>query len=226
MSHFTSLWQPTRTLLLLLNISSYCSHASFWTWKIVQQWENANLLHALSSQKKVQSQTVIFWDVTPYNLLHGLTVFRRNLLPLADSIAQSVQWLGYGFENGRNFIWFLAGVRDFSLIRNVQTDSGSHPASYSMDTGGSSPGVMRPGRQAGYSPPSSTEAKNKWTYTATPSICLRGVRRDSFTFLPLPPASIYPGFLHRTVCYVVNSVSEQPVSNYSRVVTSYSLRDC
>jgi hypothetical protein len=27
------------------------------------------------------------------------------------------------------------GVRDFSLLQNVQTDSGTHPASNSIDTG-------------------------------------------------------------------------------------------
>jgi hypothetical protein len=28
-------------------------------------------------------------------------------------------------------------VKDFSLLHSVQTDSGAHPASYSMGTGGS-----------------------------------------------------------------------------------------
>jgi hypothetical protein len=35
---------------------------------------------------------------------------------------------------------FPAGIGNFSLRHRVQTDSGAHPASYPMGTGGSSPG--------------------------------------------------------------------------------------
>jgi len=31
-------------------------------------------------------------------------------------------------------IHFLAGAGDFSLLKNVQSSSGDHPTSYSMDT--------------------------------------------------------------------------------------------
>jgi hypothetical protein len=31
-------------------------------------------------------------------------------------------------------------MQDFSLLHSVQTDSGAHPASYPMHTGGSGPG--------------------------------------------------------------------------------------
>jgi hypothetical protein len=44
-----------------------------------------------------------------------------------------------------------------------------------MDTGGSFPGVKRPGREADHSPPSSAEVKNTWSYTSTPPIRLHGV---------------------------------------------------
>jgi hypothetical protein len=54
-------------------------------------------------------------------------------------------------------IRFPAEARDFSLLYNVQTNSGAHPASYPMGIGGS---LKRPGREADYSPPSSAEAKN------------------------------------------------------------------
>jgi hypothetical protein len=37
-------------------------------------------------------------------------------------------------------VQFLAGVRDFSLLHSIQTDSGAHPAFYPMGTGGSFPG--------------------------------------------------------------------------------------
>jgi hypothetical protein len=35
--------------------------------------------------------------------------------------------------------------------------------------GALSPEVKRPGREAGYSPPSSSEIKNAWRYTSAPS---------------------------------------------------------
>jgi hypothetical protein len=41
----------------------------------------------------------------------------------------------------------------------VQTGSEAHPASYPMVTGGSFPGVKRPGREADHSPPASVEVK-------------------------------------------------------------------
>jgi hypothetical protein len=44
----------------------------------------------------------------------------------------------------------------------VQTGSGAHPASYTMDTGGSFPGgKVRPGRDADHSPPCSAEVKKE-----------------------------------------------------------------
>jgi len=63
----------------------------------------------------------------------------------------------------------------FSLCHRVQTGSGMHPAFYPMDTGGSYPGVKRPGREADHSPPSSPEVKNMWRYTSTPPIHLHGM---------------------------------------------------
>jgi hypothetical protein len=55
-----------------------------------------------------------------------------------------------------------AGAKDFSSSLCVQTGSGVHPASCTMDTGGPFPGgKARPGRDADHSPPSSAEVVNK-----------------------------------------------------------------
>jgi hypothetical protein len=62
---------------------------------------------------------------------------------------------------------FPTGARNFSLRHHVQTDSRAHPAYYPMGTGVSL-GVKLPGREANYSPPSSAEVKNAWSYTSTP----------------------------------------------------------
>lgn len=69
---------------------------------------------------------------------------------------------------------------------NVQTGSGTHPASYSIGTrffpGGKADGG---GGDVEYSPPSSAEVKNDWRYTDTPLIRLHSVGMNNFTFLLL-----------------------------------------
>jgi hypothetical protein len=50
----------------------------------------------------------------------------------------------------------------------LQTDSGVHPTSYPMGTGGSFPEVKRQWREAEHSPPASAEVKKMCIYTATP----------------------------------------------------------
>jgi hypothetical protein len=69
----------------------------------------------------------------------------------------------------------------FSLLNNVQTGSGVHPASYSMDIENPFLGVKRSGREADHSSPATAEGENDWRrYTSCPSICLRGMRRESY----------------------------------------------
>jgi hypothetical protein len=65
------------------------------------------------------------------------------------------------------WIRFLAG-QDFSLLHNVQTGSGAHPASYPMSAGAISARVKRPGLKDDPSPPSSAEVKKMWIYISTP----------------------------------------------------------
>jgi hypothetical protein len=50
--------------------------------------------------------------------------------------------------------------RDFSVFLSVHTDSGAHPASHTMGSGGSFPGINRQGFEAGHTPPYSVEVKN------------------------------------------------------------------
>jgi hypothetical protein len=58
------------------------------------------------------------------------------------NIAQSVKWRATGWTAR---IRFPAATRDIFLLHSVQTSFGAHPASYSMDTGGS----IRRGKTAG-----------------------------------------------------------------------------
>jgi hypothetical protein len=55
-----------------------------------------------------------------------------------------------------------------NFIHVVETDSVTHPTSYTMGTGGSFLGVKRPGREADHSPRASAEVKQMWIYTCTP----------------------------------------------------------
>jgi hypothetical protein len=64
-----------------------------------------------------------------------------------------------------------------------KSSSRAPPDSYPVGTGGSLPGVKRPGIEADHSPPCSAEVKNDWKYTSNSSIRLHGViikRWDNF----------------------------------------------
>jgi hypothetical protein len=67
--------------------------------------------------------------------------------------------LGYGLDDRDSRVRFPAGAGNSSLHHRVQNGSGAHPASYSMGTRFSFPGVKRLGREADHSPPSSAEVK-------------------------------------------------------------------
>jgi hypothetical protein len=68
----------------------------------------------------------------------------------------------YGLDNRAIWVRSLEGAKDFSSSLCVQTGSGAHPASCTMDTGGPFPGAKaRPGRDADHSPPSSAEVVNE-----------------------------------------------------------------
>jgi hypothetical protein len=66
---------------------------------------------------------------------------------------------------GQSGIQFLVGAKVLaSLLQNIQTSSGAHPAPYWL---GSVVffWVMQPGYEVAFLPPSSVEVKNKWSCT-------------------------------------------------------------
>ena len=65
------------------------------------------------------------------------------------------------------------GAGDFSVLQNVHTDSGVHPASYSLCTGDLSWGQS--GRDVKLA-----EVKG-WIYTSACPVCVLGVDRKQFT---------------------------------------------
>jgi hypothetical protein len=82
--------------------------------------------------------------------------FNEASIEVENGVAQSVQCLTTDWTTG---VRSLAEAKDFSCILCVQTGSGAHPASCTMDTGGPFPGgKARPGRDADHSP---VEVKNE-----------------------------------------------------------------
>jgi hypothetical protein len=82
-----------------------------------------------------------------------------------------------------------AGVRNFSSHHRVQTGSGAHPASYTMDTRGFFPGgggVKLPLREADHSPQSSAEVRMRGIIAPLPNTpsrsCAQLNHRGNFTF--------------------------------------------
>jgi hypothetical protein len=64
---------------------------------------------------------------------------------------------------GRSVLRLPMEAKDFSLFQNVQTNFGTHPASFQ--------GVKLQELNANHSPPSSAKVKNEWIYTFTPPKC-------------------------------------------------------
>ena len=80
-----------------------------------------------------------------------------------------------------------AGQEDLSF-QKVHTNSGAHPASYSVGTGGSFTAlVKRQSRENDHLSPSIVEVKNEWSYTDTnpvrTGICLPFTEQRLFTLL-------------------------------------------
>jgi hypothetical protein len=77
----------------------------------------------------------------------------------------------------------LVATSNFSLLPNVQTDSGAHPHCYSMGAGA---GVLsrgkQPEREVNHSSPTSAKVKKEWSYTCISPARLHGMDRESFTF--------------------------------------------
>lgn len=72
---------------------------------------------------------------------------------------------------------FLAGARNCSALRNVQTSSGAHVTS-SSGYWGSSLEVKQPEHEANHSPLCSAEVKNELSCSFIPCIGLHGKDRN------------------------------------------------
>jgi len=73
------------------------------------------------------------------------------------------------FYTKRDSIHTPFDIKNIFVLFTV-TSSGAKTVSYPMGTGGFSPGVKRPGREADHSPQYNAEVKNAWSYTSTSPI--------------------------------------------------------
>jgi hypothetical protein len=83
---------------------------------------------------------------------------------------------------GRSGVRIPVAGSDFSLLQNIQSGSGAHPASCSVGTGCFLQVAKRTGREVSHSSPSGAEFKNEWSCTSLLPKCIHGV--DRVKFLP------------------------------------------
>jgi hypothetical protein len=130
---------------------------------------------------------------------------------------------GDGLDDWMIGFRFLAGAENFSLRHRVQTSTGAHPASYSIGTGVSPPGVKRPGREADHLPPSRAEVKECVNlYLHSPGISSwRGAYLSTKTTLSLPLASMRRIWSVTAVSYNLVSRDLTSVGNIFPLQFSY-----
>jgi hypothetical protein len=97
------------------------------------------------------------------------------------------RWTVRGSNSGRGKRFFFSKI--------THTGSWSHTAPCSMGYWSLFRGAKRPERKVDQSPLSSAEAKNEWSYIATPPISLQGVARDNFTFYTSTVRRIYSWYI-------------------------------
>jgi hypothetical protein len=114
--------------------------------------------------------------ITPY-LLCGWKYIIAQLIALHISNFRIL----YEFMSYTEIVLRLpAGTRELFLLQSVQARPGSNPSSHSLDTVTLSPGVKQQGCEFDHSPPTSTEIKQDWRYSSTPS---HASRADTDTLL-------------------------------------------
>jgi hypothetical protein len=132
--------------------------------------QQQNLWMTLFTQNPSTSNRTSGWHCS-YRILPPATeplhdtVFRPN----SSTCNKTPVPVGYAMKYGRQVISFWTRRRHFSLLQSFQTGSGTLTASYSMGLEPPSTAVKRPCCKADHWPLSSSEVKNQWSYTSTPS---------------------------------------------------------
>jgi hypothetical protein len=116
---------------------------------------------------------------------------------------------------GRSGVRILAAAGDLSLLQNVQTGARSPPSVLFNRNLALIPGVKGLGRGADYLPPASAEV-NKWSYTSSPTIRLRAVYRENFTFT-FWPCWLNKSYESRQMLHINERIRE--VRNFTEIWT-------
>jgi hypothetical protein len=127
----------------------------------------------------MQACTNITCLTTAYQLLWSFRIEWNTSIAL-DALGDSALGTAIRLPAVRSGIRIPEGGRRYFSIPNTRTGSGGTPSLLSNGyRGGFSPGVKRLGHEVEHSLPSSTEIKNKWSYTSKPPICFPGVDWDN-----------------------------------------------
>jgi hypothetical protein len=132
-----SCWQPYRIQIL--------------KWKFVTDFPH---LHSFLYTHEI---TIRFTSTNVFSYQN------QPFLSLLFNVGYTLQVVSdYGLDDRRLGLDPWQRQNDFFSNLCIQTDSGAHPASWPMGTGGPFPGAKaRPGRDADHSPPSSAEVMNE-----------------------------------------------------------------
>jgi len=119
----------------------------------------------------------------PYPLITFTLCYRKNVLCTLHYVVE----IECSAKGRGSRVQFLAGAENFSLHHRAHNGSGSYPPPIQWIPGAPSLGVKWPKREADYSPSSSAEVKNAWSYTSIPytSSC-RGYYLGTGTTIHLP----------------------------------------
>jgi hypothetical protein len=126
--------------------------------------------------------------------------------------------------------------KKFSLLHKIQTGSGTHPASYLMDTGSLSPEVKRSGRETDNSPPSNAEVKYGGAippllHASSWRSALLFKHKDNFT-LHLPYSSVICHLYEPKLCQIATTQNFQfpsfvpPGKSHLKFYTNICLLSC
>jgi hypothetical protein len=137
--------------------------ASYGTRRLVNVTRAKQTLNPFSSAPSHSRSISIPSSHLSLSLPNGPFSFMFSYQNLAVAVGIAT---GYGLDDRGVGVRVPVESRIFSSSRRPDR-LGVHP-SYPVGTGGSFPGVKRPGREADHSPPASAEVKEMWIYTSIP----------------------------------------------------------
>jgi hypothetical protein len=126
-----------------------------------------NLLHP--------SRVQLFFSVVCSQLLSICVIPTRRETKFHTHIKQLISGVALGYSLGDRGFESRQRVGIFLFTTATRMTLGPTQPPIRLVPGALSLGVNRPGREADYSPPSSAEVKNVWSYTSIPQIRLDGV---------------------------------------------------